>query len=165
MANIITESGMDFIADNSFHIEKSGIYTKLGQGIRSIEFVRVKDEKLLFIEAKTTFPNPNNPSMENLNKFQSEINEICDKFIHSLNLFSSVTVGVAENAFPISFVLPEKTSMKFILVIKNHESKWCRIIKTAITCALPLYLKEIWKPEVFVVNQTVATEQGLTIVN
>jgi len=164
MVNVITESGMDFIADNSFHIEKSSIYTELSkQRIRSVEFVRAKDDKILFVEAKTTFPNPNNPNTENPEKFQSGINEICDKFIHSLNLFSAVKVGVAENSFPADFVTPEKASMAFILVIKNHELKWCRKIKAALTAALPSFLKKIWKPEIYVINQNVARKYNLTV--
>ena len=164
MVDVISEPGMDFIADNSFHIEKSSIYKKLlSQGIRSVEFVRVKDDELLFVEAKTTFPNPNNPSVENRKKFQSEINEICDKFIHSLNLFSSVKVGVAENAFPIGFVLPEKVSLKFILVIKDHELKWCRKIKIALNDKLPSYLNKIWKPNIRVINHDGARKDNLTV--
>ena len=164
MVNVITESDMDFIADNSFHIEKSSTYKKLSkQGIRSVEFIRAKDDKFLFVEAKTTFPNPNNPSVENLEKFRSEINEICDKFIHSLNLFSAVKVGVAENSFPDDFVPPEKASLQFILVIQNHKIKWCKPIKETLTATLPSYLKKIWKPDVYVTNHAGAGKYNLTV--
>jgi hypothetical protein len=54
MANAIIESGMPFIADNTFRIEESAAYRALGDGIKSVEFVRRKDEALMFIEAKTT---------------------------------------------------------------------------------------------------------------
>jgi len=163
MVSVITESGMDFIAENIFHIEKSKVYTNIGEGVRSVEFVRVKDDKLLFVEAKTTFPNPDNPSEENLARFESEIKEISDKFIHSLNLFSSVEVGVAENALPNDFVLPEKVSLVFLLVIKKHEPEWCKNIVRALTAVLPLYLNSIWKPEVYVINQEIAAELNLII--
>ena len=73
MDRVIIESGMHFIAENSFYIEKSNIYTKLGEGIKSIEFVRVIDNKLLFVEAKSTFPNPSNSSTANLARYQLEI--------------------------------------------------------------------------------------------
>ena len=81
MANVINESGMDFIADNAFEIENSKIYKELGEGIKSVEFVRGIDDMLLFVEAKTTFPNPNNPSEDEPNRFLDEIENICDKFI------------------------------------------------------------------------------------
>jgi hypothetical protein len=81
MDRIITESGMDFIADNTFHIEKSDIYTKLKNGIKTVEYIRAKDDKLLFVEAKMSFPNPNNP--ESIAEFQSQIEDIC-KHKHDL---------------------------------------------------------------------------------
>jgi len=163
MASVITESDMDFIAENTFHIEKSKLYTNLGEGVRSVEFVRVKNDNLLFVEAKTTFPNPDNPSVDNSARFQSEIDDVCDKFIHSLNLFSSVKVGLAEDVFDSSFVLPEKVSLVFILVIKTHEFKWCNKIKGTLMATLPLYLKRIWKPKVYVINQEVAAKLNLVI--
>ena len=163
MVDLITESDMNFIADNTFHIEKSNLYTDLGSGIKSVEFVRAKDNKLLFVEAKTTFPNPNNPSEENLKRFYSAIEEINDKFIHSLNLFSSVKVGVAENVFPTDFILPERFPLLFILVIKNHKPEWCRKIKLKIETSFPSYLKKIWKPTVYVINYEDAIKRNLAI--
>jgi len=170
MVNDITESGMDFVSENTFQIEKSAAYKNSGKGIRSVEFVRVKEDKLLFVEAKTKFPNPNpdpnNPSEENgeekLKRFQSEINNICDKFIHSLNLFSSVKVGVTEDTFPDDFVLPDRVSLVFVLVVKNHELNYCKPIKQKLMEILPSYLKKIWKPEVYVINHKTATKQELT---
>ena len=165
MDSIITESGMNFIADNAFHIEKSTLYATLGNGVRSVEFVCVKDDSLLFVEAKTTFPNPNNPSAENRAKFKKEAEDICKKSIHSLNLFLSVEVGVAEYMFTNDFVLPEKVLLALVLVIKNHEPQWRRPIKAELIAALPSYLKKIWKPTVFVINHETATKQQLTAPN
>ena len=90
MATPFNESGMDFVSDKAFHIEKSQIYTNIGASVKSIEFIRLDGDKLMFIEAKTTFPNPNNPDADNVTRFQSEIEDMRDKFIHSLNLFSSM---------------------------------------------------------------------------
>jgi len=160
---IPNQSGMDFIADNSFHIEEADIFRKIGDGIRSVEFIRVKGDMLLFVEAKTSFPNPNNPDADNKARFQSEIDEICEKFIHSLNLFSSIEVGVAKDGYPDEFVKPKKLSLVFLLVIKNHEFKWCRPIKGKLEAELPHYIKKIWKPTVYVINQKVATEQGFIV--
>ena len=134
------------------YIEKSDLFARLGDGVRSVEFIRVKDGKLLFVEAKTSFANPNNPSAENVSKFQSEIEEICEKFIHSLNLLSSVEIGVEGNVFDCSFVLPKSVSLEFILVIRNHELKWCKQVQDKITFKLPKYISKIWKPRVRVIN-------------
>ena len=164
MVNLIKDqSGMDFIADNTFHIENSSIYVNIGKGIKSVEFIRAKEDKLLFVEAKTTFPNPDNPSAENYKRFQEEINNICDKFIHSLNIYASIKIGVNDEVFAADFAPPETISIVFILVIKNHKTSWCRKITPKIISMLPPYFKKIWKPEVYVFNHETAIKQNLTI--
>ena len=165
MVNLIKDrSGMDFIADNTFHIESSSAYLNIGEGVKSVEFIRVMNDKLLFVEAKTTFPNPDNPSAENYERFQAEINDICDKFIHSLNLYSAIEVGVKEEIFTNDFLLPEKVSLIFILVVKNHELSWCRKIKPKFISTLPSYLKKVWEPEVYVINHKTAIKENLAVV-
>jgi len=158
MDKVITESGMDFISTNTYHIEQSRLYASLGEDVRSVEFIRAKDDALLFVEAKTTFSNPEN-SEEN---FQTQINDICDKFIHSLNLYSSIKVGVNEETFDIGFAPPEKISLIFVLVIKTHEKRWCRPIQQKLVSTLLSYLKRIWKPEIYVLNHEAATNKKLT---
>jgi len=80
MAKTITESGMDFVADNAFHIEKSEVYAKLKDNIKTVEFIRAKGDKLLFMEAKSSFPNPNNheSSVEFQSEIKSHLSEICE---------------------------------------------------------------------------------------
>jgi hypothetical protein len=162
MVKIITESGMDFIADNTFHIEKSGIYTKLKDSVKTVEFIRAKDNKLLFMEAKSSFPNPN--SSESSVKFQSEICDICSKFVHSLNLYASIAIGVNEQ-LPPDFQPAISVSLKFILIFNNFEQKWCIPIKNALTNQLRKSecIAKIWKPTVFVINQETAIKQNLII--
>ena len=165
MDNIIKDqSGMDFISDNTFHIEKSALYSKIGENIKSVEFIRIKYKELLFVEAKTTFPNPDNSSEENLKRLQAEINDICSKYIHSLNLFSSIKAHVNEEEFAADFVLSEKVSLVFTLVVKNHEPLWCRKLKPIVIAALSVYLKRIWKPEVRIMNYVSAIRESLAIV-
>ena len=101
--------------------------------------------------------------MGNYAKFQAEINEICEKFIHSLNIISSVKVGAAKEAFPDDFALPEKVLLKFVLVIKNHKPEWCRGVKTKLIESLPQYLKKIWEPAAYVINQDTAAKRNLII--
>ena len=164
MYSEINESGMVFVADNALYIEKSDLYASLGNCVRSVEFVRAKDEKLLFVEAKTSFANPNNPNAKNVIRFQSEIDEVCEKFIHSLNLFSSVKIGVSGNAFDCNLVLPKSISLVFILVIQNHESKWCKQIQNRIKVSLPKYIIKIWKPVIYVINREIAIKRELVVV-
>ena len=164
MAKIITESGMDFIADNAFHIEKSDIYTKLNESIKTVEFIRAKDDKLLFVEAKSSFPNPNNP--KSFVNFQSETDDICDKFVHSLNLYASIAIGV-NGQLPPDFKPAIKVSLKFILIFNNFEQKWCIPIRNALTNKFSKSecMAKIWKPTVFVMNHETATKQNLISIN
>lgn len=172
MRNTITESGMEFIADNVFHIEKSPAYARLGGDVKSVEFVRAKDNKLLFIEAKSSFPNPNNPA-PNPDKedktgdelFQEEISDICDKFTHSLNLYSAVDVGVTEDGFPPDYKPSDKVSLMFILVINGFDRSWCDEIEKALTNRMrdSICISKIWKPEVFVINDEAAASRKITV--
>ena len=163
MGDVITQSGMDFAADNAFHIEESPLYKSAGDRVRTVEFIRIIGNRLLFIEAKTTFANPDNPAGGNFIRFESEIDQICEKFIHSLNMYSSVKVGVADNPFPERFMPPEKISIVFVLVIKNHEIEWCKPIYAKLVETLPLYLKKIWKPHVIVMNHEIAMKWNLVV--
>lgn len=159
MAKIITESGMSFIAENVFHIEKSNVYAKLKDSIKTVEFISAKDDKLLFMEAKSSFPNPNNA--ESSAKFQSAINDICDKFIHSLNLYASIAIGV-NGQLPHDFKPAIKVSLNFILIFNNFEQKWCIPIKKALTNQLrnSECIAKIWKPTVFVMNYEMASKRN-----
>lgn len=162
MLNVIMESGMNFIADNTFHIERSPLHTNIGESIRTVEFIRVKGDKLIFLEAKTAFPKPGiNPSAENPGKFAIVLKEICEKFIHSLNIYSSIKVGVSGTKLPEKFSPPDNVTLVFILVVKNHEIEWCRSIKAALVKILPSYLCRIWKPAVYVINYNTAIKYEL----
>jgi hypothetical protein len=170
MSDTITESGMEFIANNAFHIEKSLVYTRLGDRIKSVEFVRAKDNKLLFVEAKSSFPNPNNPTPnpDKGNKtcrelFHEEILDICDKFTHSLNLYSAVDVGITDDGFPPDYKPSDKVSLVFILVINGFDKSWCDEIEMALTNQMreSICMSKIWKPEVFVINDKTAAERKL----
>jgi len=162
MAKTITDSGMVFIAENVFHIEKSDVYTKIKDSIKTVEFIRAKDDRLLFVEAKSSFPNPNNS--ESSVKFQSEIDDICEKFIHSLNLYSSVAIGVNEQ-LPPGFNPATNVSLNFVLIFNCFEQKWCVPIQKALTNQLckSKCIAKIWKPTVLVMNQEMASKQRLII--
>jgi hypothetical protein len=161
---------MNFIADNVFPIEKSTVYTGLGDSVKSVEFVRAKGGKLLFVEAKSSFPNPSNPK-PNPDKgdrtgyelFREEIEDICDKFTHSLNLYSAVDVGVTKDGFPPDYRPADKVSLTFILVINGFEMSWCNEIERALTNRLreSICMAKIWKPKVLVLNQEIAKRHEL----
>jgi hypothetical protein len=150
---------MTFIADNAYVIEEVPARLACGVGIRSVEFIRRKNTGLLFIEAKTTFAHPENSPQP----YKSEIGELCEKFVHSLNLLAAVKIGVAADVLPASFTDMDKVSLKFVLVVRNHELKWCKPIEYLIMQALPTYFKKIWKPEIYVINHDTAIKRSLAV--
>jgi len=161
MDNIITESGMDFIADNTFHIERSPLYTNI-KGIKTVEFIRAKGNDLILVEAKKTFPRPDDdPNAKERGRFETALKEICEKFVHSLNLYSSVKVGVRETQLPEDFLPPDKVTLIFVLVLKDLKQEWRRPIQTALNMVLPPYVRKIWKPTVLVINHDFAITQNL----
>jgi hypothetical protein len=167
MSEYIEESEMSFISDDAFRIENSDTYKTLrGKGIKTVEFVRaLNNEKLAFIEAKKSFANPENPLPGNLAKFESEAGEICEKFLHSLNLFASVKIGVYKETLPEIAQNEKTTSLVFVLVVKYHNCKGCKMIETKIEKLLPAYLKAIWKPEIRVVNYQKAITLNLAVMS
>ena len=154
-------------------IEESSIYSECRrEGIKSVEFVRSKGKKLLFIEAKQSFPNPNNPTPnpDRGNKtgselFQEDIIDICDRFTHSLNLYSAVSIGITEDGFPPEYILSDKVSIEFLLVINGFAGAWCNEIQKALVNRIRelIYISKIWKPEVYVINRETAVKRNLVV--
>ncbi|GHV21613.1 hypothetical protein AGMMS49959_11040 [Planctomycetales bacterium] len=156
-------SGMRFIRDDAFHIKISSAYRSVGEGIKSVEFIRKKDDALLFVEAKTSFANPQNP--ESMDKFNSEINDICDKYLHSLNWLASVRMGVNRDKLPDCFSVAGEISLVLVLVIRTFKTEWCKPINAKLQQKLPSYFRKIWRPKIFVVSYDYAIKQGLAIAN
>ena len=167
MVNTFSKDGMsdmEFVSENTFRIEQSQVYESIKQyGVDSVEFIRVKDHELLFVEAKTTFPNPNNPDATNLARFDKEIGEIREKFIDSLKLYSYILSGVAYEELPDDFAPEKQMTLVFILVIKDHKIEWCSPVQRALTGVIPKHIKKICKPEVRVINHEEALAQHLAI--
>ena len=127
------------------------------KGIRSVEFVRIKDDKLLFIEARASVAHPD----DSPEPFSKQVNEIYEKFLHSLNLFSSIKVGIIDESLPTPFNSESKLSLVFVLVIRDHKPDWCRKVKAELNQCLPKHLVKIWRPEVMVINYEKARKYDL----
>jgi hypothetical protein len=170
MNKTIFESEMIFVADNVFHIEKSLQYAELGDRVKTVEFVRAKGDKLMFVEAKSSFPDSSNksPNPKKENKtgdelFREEISDICDKFTHSLNLYSAVAVGITADRFPPDYKPANKVSLMFVLVINGFEKSLCDEIERALKQRIreSVCMSKIWKPDVCVMNHVTAKERHL----
>ncbi len=161
----INESNMifgDFEEDKIFKIEKSKLHNKIGNGIKVVEFILLKNEnELNFIEAKSSSPRPTKHNNIRFNEF---IEEISDKFIHSFNLFYSVILRrnkdyreISSNFFELD---NSQIKFRFILVIKGHEIEWLLPISDALKKKLS-YQNTIWKSEVIVMNDKIANKYNL----
>lgn len=161
----ICESNMifgDFEEEKLFRIEESKLHNKIGNGIKVVEFILLKNENELdFIEAKSSSPRP---TKENNIRFNEFIEEISDKFIHSFNLFISTILErnkdygeINDNFYQMD---NSKIKLKFILVIKGHEIEWLLPIWDALKKKLS-YHNIIWKSEVIVMNDSIAEKYNL----
>jgi hypothetical protein len=163
---------MQFVSENVFYIEKSPQYAELGDSVKTVEFARAKGNKLLFVEAKSSFPNPHNLAYNKAkgNKtgeeiFYEEIDDIYDKFAHSLSLYSAVGIGATKDGFPTGYEPAHKVSLVFILVIRGFEMSWCDEIESALKQRIraSTSIAKIWRPKVLVMNDEVAAIQNVTV--
>lgn len=113
------ESEMNFILDNNSYImEDDTFYEKMSSkfGTKDVDFIIKRENKLLFIEAKTSSP-------MNLNNYT---NDIVVKFIDSLYIFTGIILNrkntqstiITNEMNRISHI---KGSMQLVLIIKNAE--------------------------------------------
>lgn len=152
----------NFEDDKIFQIEKSILHDKIGNGIKVVEFILLKNiNELNFIEAKSSSPRP---TKDNVIRFDEFIGETSDKFIHSFNLYYSAILKRNENYQEIHsnfFELDNsKIKFKFILVIKRHEIEWLMPISDALKKSLS-YHNTIWNSEIVVMNENIANKYDL----
>jgi hypothetical protein len=149
-------SGMKFISTDAFPIEDSPARNRLPIR-RTVDFVRKIDGELLFVEAKSSFPNPN--TAETPERFNEEITAICDKFSASLTLFSAIKVGVTEDILPIALSSADKVKITLALVIRRFaREEWCVPVKKELMDRIPKEIMELWEPNVKVYTQASAKE-------
>jgi hypothetical protein len=149
-------SDMKFVSTDAFPIEDSSARNRLLEG-GIVDFVRKIGSELLFVEAKSSFPNPN--TAETPKRFDEEIEAICDKFVVTLKLFSAIKVGVTEDMLPDALSSADKVQVTLALVIRRFEKEeWCVPVKKALEMALPLGIIKLWKPNIKVYTRTSAKE-------
>ena len=110
-------------------------------------------------------PNPVKGNKTGSELFQEEIDDICDKFIHSLNLYAAIDVGVVESGFPPEYKPSDQVSIVFVLVINGFEKAWCNNVEIELVNKLrkSSYIQRIWKPKVHVINHESAFQRKLII--
>lgn len=169
MAIIIPESDMQFgeyEEEQVFHLEKSNQYEEKlkSNGIKSCEFILRRDNKLYFVEAKTSCPRQiiADTSEEKREKYNEYIQDIALKMRHSLTLYSNILLerytkeGVPE-------LLREKNmsnlEIRLVLVVKNAEKEWLIPFQDVFRKVLRDELR-IWKiPSFSIINEATAREK------
>lgn len=167
----IEESGMifgPFEQSEVYNIEKSESYNKLGEGIKSVEFIHLKENKgLLFVEAKTTCPNPSNQyNTEDMNrKYEEYFDDISNKFVDSFNIFLTMYSKRMDKDVSFGGSLTDinefkEIPIKFVLVVRKADEMWLQGPKMEFEKRLIKYRK-IWKIDIVVLNDVLARKQGL----
>ncbi len=170
----IEESGMvfEFDDDRVFQIENSELQKSLNEGIKTVEcIVRVDNDILQFIEAKSSSPRPyknvNDTSEkvdeEKKEKFDKFISDICEKFVHSFDMYmSTVHKRNTDNSINGEFykIKYDTVKFKFILIIKGHEIEWLQPLSDEIKLKLK-YHNSIWKSDVVLLNEKMAMQRGI----
>ncbi len=161
----IEESGMafgPFQEENVFYVEKSELYKKLGSKVKIGEFILKRGNKLLFVEAKSTAPNPNSDTGED---FYEYIDDISKKLRNSLELFLSANHEIQidknqEAVKLIEFDKFNKMALQFILVIRKHDKEWLQPVRDALDSYL-IAQRKIWNIKIVVLNPELAKKYKL----
>jgi hypothetical protein len=171
MSLTIDESKMTFGPFSEsvcFRIEKSPIYTNLGDGVKMVEFVLnrpsdIQEPVLCLVEAKHSSPRPDNPV-----DFSEFISEISEKMVNGISLLFAAILrrhGASEGILPESMhsVDLSRCKVRCILVINGHAIEWLPPIQDALRKSL-LSMNKTWNfgPNMVVVlNEVLAAEYPL----
>lgn len=171
---IIEESGMRFgeYPDNMvFYIEKSPQYQihLMSNGIKTCEFILLKDLALWFIEAKKSCPNQisEDTAEEKIEKYNEYINDITTKMRHSLALYASILLvrhgveGISQEMLE-NKLSGQDVYINIILVVKEAESEWLIPLKEKLEKELGRE-RRIWKAKLFVINEEQARKKHLVM--
>mgnify|MGYP005840200619 CR=1 FL=1 len=156
-----SEMRFQFCEDKSFYIEKSHVYDKRlkGNGVSSVECITLFRNKVVFIEAKSSAPNPETSN----ERFADFIHHVVKKFKDSLSLCESMHSGLWPDrgmGKELAQTLYSNPEIQFILIIRNHKEKWSVQMQDALRKEMNSLLK-IWKAELLVINGEQALKLNL----
>ncbi|MCI8577898.1 MAG: hypothetical protein HFG64_10390 [Lachnospiraceae bacterium] len=173
MAVIIHESGMKFgeYEENQvFQLENSRQYTKTlsPHGVKSCEFILCRNDKLYFVEAKTSCPRHITATTpeEKTAKYNEYIHDIVLKMQHSLALYANILLErYTSDGVPDLLKKKDLSDLEIILllVVKNAENEWLAPFQDVFRTKLRNELR-IWKIRAFnIINETTARNKGFII--
>lgn len=166
-----TESCMAFALpeDTCCHLEKSEIYQHLTRhAVSSVECVALHHlrgkERILFIEAKKSAPNPSNPASEATVRTYME--SLKKKYEHSIQLCYAALHGRMQPELPIGRALlqalKKPQEIVFLLVAKDLRKEWCVQIQDILQRELK-HLRHIWQAKVLVIDAPLAVKYRLIV--
>jgi hypothetical protein len=163
----IEESGLffgPFDEEKFYRIEDSPVRKKSQNAGSSVDFLLIRKDTVIFIEAKSSARD---------NKENRRL--LAKKFVHSLSLFISYIVGLHQNnaksqndpSFLFIAIDLSKTKVKYIVVVNGLEKRHCAPFKASLNKYLDKLLnvhKIYWKLQhdyVFVLNEVMAKDFGI----
>ena len=171
---IIEESGMRFgeYPDSKvFYIEKSPQYQihLMPNGVKTCEFILLRNLSLCFIEAKKSCPNQiaEDTAEEKIKKYNEYIDDIITKMRHSLDLYASILLerhsaeGVSQEMLE-NKLSGQDADINMILVVKDAEKEWLASLKEKLEKELGRE-RRIWKAQLFVINEEQARKKRLVM--
>lgn len=154
------ESNMvfSFPDEDVYRIEKSPLLAEVQ--LKATECAVFRQNVILFIEAKSSSPKPQPEG--NFDKF---IDEITDKFTHSLTFFNAAILRHEGENMPVHVknVDLSEVHFSFILVIYGHKIEWLPPLMDALKSKLRHTLK-LWNiPDVAVkvMNERMALDNKI----
>lgn len=147
-----------FPDEDVYRIEKSPLLAEVQ--LKATECVVSRQNAVLFIEAKSSSPRP-----QPEDKFDKFIDEITDKFTHSLTFYNAAILrhDGAEMPTHVKNVDLREAHYSFILVIYGHKIEWLPPLMDALKSRLRHTLK-LWNiPDVAVkvMNERMALDNQI----
>ena len=160
----LSESGMNFgeYDENSvYQIEASELYQRelKPNGIKTCEFILVRNNKLLFVEAKSSAPMPpqgihvSTDLVEVKMKYNQYVQDIVAKMCDSLTTFASIVLDRHEKVTlprQLNFSNFKQFKICFVLVIKSYDRQLASELKEKLNKEIRKD-RSIWKIENFIV--------------
>lgn len=169
----IVESGMKFGPypdGHCFHVEKSGAYAAIQQGVPMAEFLLLrtangKPPTIFVVEAKSSSPRP-----ETQPNFDDFIAEVREKLVNAFSLGWACCLDrhrEADRELPNLFKTLDlsRSQVRFVLVIKDHRDAWLPPIQDAMAKALRSTVRT-WAfdpSSVVAINDVMAERHGLIL--
>lgn len=108
-----------FPKEDIYRIEKSALLSKVH--LKATECVVSKNGKLVFVEAKCSTPRPQSEE-----QFEQFMNDIADKFVHSILFYNAVMLRHQEELLPANIrnVDLHTAQYSFVLIVHGHKIEW-----------------------------------------